>query len=174
MFSVQNRKSEHLHSIKYIRINLNTKIYLKQTVLIFFWSNLPKEGYYQSKVQQMNITIEINIFQLAHLPNFIWKRQFSCFGPNLAKMGIISRKPDKWTSPPNSVYSNGVGANFHLKQTILMFLNQICPKKVFSAQNRKSEYHYSIHHIRLILLTKFNLKQIILSFWNKFAQKGYF
>ena len=54
------------------------------------------------------------------------------------------------------------------------FCNQICPKYLFSIKNRKSEHHHSILHVRISVGTKFQLKLIILIFWTKFAQKGYF
>ena len=59
--------------------------------------------------------------------------------------------------------------NFTLKG--FEFWNQICPKKVFSVQNEKSEHHHWILHIRI---TKFQLKLTILIFWTKLAKKGYF
>ena len=40
--------------------------------------------------------------------------------------------------------------------------------------NKKSEHDYWILHIRIGLGTKFYFKLIILIFWTKFAQKGYF
>ena len=53
-------------------------------------------------------------------------------------------------------------------------MDQICPKRVFPIKNRKSEHHDWILHVRIILRTKFQLKQTILIFRTKFAQKGYF
>ena len=47
-------------------------------------------------------------------------------------------------------------------------------KRVFPVENRKSEHHHGILHISISLGTKFQLKQIILSFWAKFTQKRYF
>ena len=35
-------------------------------------------------------------------------------------------------------------------------LDQICPKKVFPLENRKSEHHYRILHIRINVSTKFH------------------
>ena len=53
-------------------------------------------------------------------------------------------------------------------------LDQICPKRVFPIKSRKSEHHYGILDIRISLGTKLQLKLNILTFWTKFAQKGYF
>ena len=54
------------------------------------------------------------------------------------------------------------------------FMNQICPKRVFSVKNGKSEHHCWILLIRISLGTKFQLKLTILIFWTNITQKGYF
>ena len=41
-------------------------------------------------------------------------------------------------------------------------------------KNEKSEKHHWVLHIWISLATKFQLKAIIITFWTKFAQKGYF
>ena len=51
------------------------------------------------------------------------------------------------------------------------FLDQVCPKRVFSLSNRKSEHHLRIQHIQINLDAKFHLKQKILIVLVKFAQK---
>ena len=54
------------------------------------------------------------------------------------------------------------------------FLDQIYPKRVFPVQSRTNERLHRIQHICISLGNKkFHLKQIILSIWTKFAQKGY-
>ena len=45
---------------------------------------------------------------------------------------------------------------------------------VFPLKNKKNEQHHWILRIWIIVATKFQLQLIILSFWTKFAQKGYF
>ena len=51
----------------------------------------------------------------------------------------------------------------------------ICRKGVFSVKNRKSEHYYRTQqHIPISLVGKFYLKQTILIFLIKFAQKWYF
>ena len=47
-------------------------------------------------------------------------------------------------------------------------------KGYFQSNNRKSEHHQRILHIRISLDTKFPLKMTILIFWIKHIQKGYF
>ena len=56
-----------------------------------------------------------------------------------------------------------LGTKFQLKLTILIFLDKICPKRVFPVENRKSEL-YGILHIRISLNTKFQPKLTILIF----------
>ena len=61
--------------------------------------------------------------------------------------------------------------NFSLNWQFWFFWPDL-PKKVFSVENRKSQH--GILHIWISLGTKFQLKLIVLSFWTKFTQKGYF
>ena len=50
-------------------------------------------------------------------------------------------------------------------------MDQHCPKRV---DNKKSEQHHWILHIRITLAMKFRLKLTNLTFWTKFVQKGHF
>ena len=52
------------------------------------------------------------------------------------------------------------------------FLDQIYPKKVFMFENRKSEHHHWILHIRIVLGTKFQLRLTIFIFWANLPKKG--
>ena len=63
--------------------------------------------------------------------------------------------------------------NFTLTSNV-EFWGQICPKKIFSVKNDKSEHHHWMLHIRISLGTKFKLRLTILIFQTKFAQKVYF
>ena len=63
--------------------------------------------------------------------------------------------------------------NFSLNWQFL-FLEQICSKRVFLVESRKSEHQHWILHIRISLVTKFRVKMTILIFWTKFIQKGCF
>ena len=74
-------------------------------------------------------------------------------------------------SPLNSTCSNSTCEN-------LVFLDQICPKRVFplkkkNKKNKKKTHHW-ILQIRIRLDAKFQLKVRVLDFWTKFAQKGHF
>ena len=61
--------SKHYHWILDFRNSLDTKFQLKLTILIF-WTKFAKKGYFQSKAEKLNITIEFCIFELVQEPNF--------------------------------------------------------------------------------------------------------
>ena len=66
-----------------------------------------------------------------------------------------------------------VGTIFQLKLTIYIFLDETCPKTVFSFKNRKSElYHWNMQ-IRISLATKFQSQWTILIFRTNLF-KGHF
>ena len=50
-----------------------------------------------------------------------------------------------------------LGTKFHLKLTIMIFLNQIYPKQVFSVENRKIEPHNRIQYILIRVDVTFRL-----------------
>ena len=62
--------------------------------------------------------------------------------------------------------------------TVLVFLDQISSKTsktVFPVNKRTSELQHGMLHIRISLGTTFQRKQtILIFFFTKFAQKGYF
>ena len=52
-------------------------------------------------------------------------------------------------------------------------MDQICPRKIFMFQNRKSEHHHWIPHIQISFGTKFQLKlTILIFFWPDLPKKG--
>ena len=61
--SNRKQKSEHHHWILHIWISLSTKFHFKLTVLIF-WTKFALKGYFQSKMEEVNIAIEFCIFEL--------------------------------------------------------------------------------------------------------------
>ena len=54
--------------------------------------NLLQKGYFRSKTEKVNITIEFCIFELAHVLNFSLNWQVWILRPNLPKKGISSLK----------------------------------------------------------------------------------
>ena len=74
VFSVQSRNSGNYHRIQDIRISLDSKFHLKQTILSF-WTKFAQTGYSQNKLEKVNITIEFSIFELFQMPNFNLRRQ---------------------------------------------------------------------------------------------------
>ena len=78
-----------------------TKFQLRLKIL-FFWSKFVQKGYFWSKAEKVNPTMESSIFELVQRPNLAWNWQFWLFGPNLPKKGISSRKQKKRIPPFNS------------------------------------------------------------------------
>ena len=74
----------------------------------------------------------------------------------------------------NCAYSNSCWYQISVYADKFDFLDHICPKRLLPIKSRKCEHHQWILHIRISLGTKFQLKLIIMTFWTKFAQKGYF
>ena len=58
---------------------------------------------------------------------------------------------DHVTEVPN--IQIGLGTTFQFKLTILIFLDQICPKAAIPVKNGKSEHHHWILHIPIGLGT---------------------
>ena len=98
------------------------------------------------------------------------------FWPGLSKNGFSGLKQKNWT--PHIFYiilliQISLAQNFSSKRQFLFFGSNL-PKKLFPVEKKKSEHHHGILHIWISLSTKFQLKQIILSFWTKFPPKRYF
>ena len=53
-------------------------------------------------------------------------------------------------------------------------MDQICQKKVFPVENRKTEHRHWIPHIQVSVCTKFHFKQTTWNFGPKFAQNWVF
>ena len=122
----------------------------------------------------MNSIIEFCIFKLVWVSSFTLSWSFWFFGPNCPKQGISGWKQKKWTSLLNSAYLNEFKYRVSPWTGNFNFLEQICPKGIFPIKNRKIEHQHWIKHIQIRLGTKFQFQLIILTFWTKFAQKGYF
>ena len=63
-------------------------------------------------------------------------------------------------------------SNFALNKQF--WISKFAPKLTFLFENGRSKHHLWILHIWISVGTKFLLKITILSFWTKFAPKGYF
>ena len=94
VFPVWNRKSEHRHWILHIWIRLGTKFQLKLTVFIF-WIKFAQKGFFPSKTEKVNTTIEFCLYELVYAPNFNLNWQFCFLGPNLTKKGCFWSKTEK-------------------------------------------------------------------------------
>ena len=172
-FLVKIEKSEQHNWLQHIRFSLGTKFQLQLTIFTF-WTKFAQKGYFRSKTEKLNITIEFCMFELVYVPNVSLKWTFWFFGPNCPKQSISGRKLKKWTSLLNSPYLNYFKYQVSPWTDNFHFLDQISPKRVFPIKNRKSEHDHLILHAQISVGSKFQLKLIILIFWTKFAQKGYF
>ena len=52
----------------------------------------------------------------------------------------------------------GLNAKFYLKQTILNFSGQVCPKRELTFKNRKNEHEYRIQKIQICPKDEFPVK----------------
>ena len=110
------------------------------------------------------------------VPNFCFNWQCWFFCPDLSKSGFSGLKQKKWT--PHIFYTIlriqiSLMRNFRSNWQFWFFEPNL-PQKLFPVENRKSKHHHRILHTWISLGTKFQLKLIILSFWTKFTQKGFF
>ena len=122
----------------------------------------------------MNITMEFFIFKLVSVENCSLKQQFRYFRANLPKKGYFGSKAKNVSITFEfSIFKSVKILNFSLNQQF-SFLGPKLPKTSISPLKHKSEYHYWIVHIQIGLNTKFQFYIAILTFWNKFTQKGYF
>ena len=85
-FWSKNRKSEHYHWIKHIRISPCTKFHFKQ-IILKFRPKFAQKGYFWLKTQKVNVIIE-----LLWVPNFSLNGQFRFFEPNLPIKAISGLK----------------------------------------------------------------------------------
>ena len=60
---MENEKTEDRYWIVHIRISVGTKFQFK-LISLTFWTKFAKKGYFQSKAENVNITIEFCIFEL--------------------------------------------------------------------------------------------------------------
>ena len=159
----------------HIRISLSI-IFHSEQIVLNFWSKFAQKRYLWSKAEKVNVIIEFWLFTLVLVPNFSLNWQFWFFWPDLPKKSFPGLQKKKWT--PHIFYiilhiQISIVRNFSLNLQFWFFCPYL-PKKVFPVENRKSEHDHGILHIWISLHTKFQLKLIILSFWNKFTQKRYF
>ena len=76
----------------------------------------------------MDITIHFDMFELVFVPNFILNKELWIFGPNLRKKGYLWSKTEKVNIIVEFCIFDLV---FIFKLKILIFLDQICRKRIF-------------------------------------------
>ena len=62
-FLIEILKSEYQYWILLIQVSLDIKLQLKLTILTF-WTKFGQKGYFRSKSEKLNITIEFCVFEL--------------------------------------------------------------------------------------------------------------
>ena len=127
----------------------------------FTLHHIPLKPIFRSKTKKVKITIELYIFELVWAPNFtltnnfeFWdqicpKRAFSAENNesehhdwilHIGRVFLIENEK-KWISPLHCAHLNYSEYQVSLCRNNFKFWNQIYPKRVFSAENRKHEHH---------------------------------
>ena len=116
-----------LTTILDIQISLGTKFHLKLKILIFL-TKFAQKGYFWSKTEKVNTTIKFCIFNLNEGPNF---SSFE-FLDQFCLKRIFPVENIKIEHPHWIWYIRfRLASKFQLKLTVLIFLDQVCPKSVF-------------------------------------------
>ena len=147
LFLVENTKNEHHYWILLIQISLSTNFQLKLTIVIFWTKFSLKSGYFQSKTDKIDATIEFFIFELVFVSNFTLNKQFWIFTSNFPKKDVNGQKlkiEHHHEIPPNIWIS--LGSKFQLKPTISTFLTRIILKEFFWSKTEKVNTTYFLHN----------------------------
>ena len=110
----------------------NTNFQLKLTIGILWTRFVKKASYYfRSKTDKINTTTECCIFELVFISNFTLNKQFWFFDQIYPRQVFMfkNRKSEHYHWIP--LIQISLGTKLKLKLTILIFFDQICPKKVF-------------------------------------------
>ena len=94
LFPIKHGKGEHLHRILHIQISLSTKFKFKLTILIF-WTKFAKKGYFQSKMEKVNIAIESCMFKLVLGNKFYLKLTILIFSTKFTQKEYFWSKTEK-------------------------------------------------------------------------------
>ena len=109
-----------------------------KTIIVLCLPLISQKGCFQYKTENVNTTIEFCIIELVLVPNFSLNWQFSFFGPNLPKKRVSGLKQKSEQRHWILHTRVSLGTKFQPKLTILIFFDQICPKKEFLVENGKS------------------------------------
>ena len=122
----------------------------------FFEPNLPKWNL-RWKLKQVNIAIELCIFELVYVPNFSWNWQFCFFGPSLPKKGYLQSKTEKLNKHHHWILYVRIRlrTKFQLKLAILIFRPNL-PNKGISGRKRKN--HMCVRPWSLLTILNFSAR----------------
>ena len=105
-------------------------------------TKFPQEGYLQSKTENLNITIEFWIFELAQVPNFSLNRQIWFFGPNLSKKRHFRPKKRKTEHPCQVPHiCTGLGKKFSLNRQFYLIQGVSMAHSEMFIRNIRLWYH---------------------------------
>ena len=135
---------------------------------MIFWTKFAQKGYFQSKSEKINTTIELCILKSVYIPDFSLNWQFWFSGPNLPKKSISGQNWKRWTTYEFWIFEI---SKYQTSVSRIKFASKGYSQ---SKKWKVNSTHHWILHIQISLGTKFQLKLIILIFSTKFAQNGYF
>ena len=112
----------------------------------------------------MNITFELNIFEVVSVQNFTLKKQFWILITNLPKKDIFTRKRKEWRSSLNPPCLNYSWYKISAETNNIDFSKHIFLIRVFLVWKKTSEQHYGSLPIQIFVGTRFQIKLKILIF----------
>ena len=142
MHSPQWNKKAMLLTAAYFRVS--TPMQLQKQYL-----RLPK-GYFQSKTENVNTTIEFCIFKLVWVPNFSLNWQFWFFRPNLPKKGVSCLKQKSENHHWILHIPINRGNKFQLKLTILISWTKFGQNEEFQSETNKVNITITFYIFKLV------------------------
>ena len=148
VFPVEKRKSEHHHWILYVRISPGAKFQLKLTILII-WTKFTQKGYFRLKLEKMNITIELCIFEPSLGTKFQLKLAILIFWTKFTQKCYFRSKLEKIN----------ITIEFCLFELVFgyiigfWYIGPNLPKKSISSLKQKSSIFACVHGRHLLYQT---------------------
>ena len=132
-----------------------------------FWKKTCKKRW---ETKQVSNIIEFYPPEIVWIPNFSQNWQFWVFGPNQLKKGISNKQKTMKITIEFCIFElvQVLYSNF----SKFNILEQSSQKRILPIENRKTEHHHRVFHIRISLNTKFQLKLTLLTFWTNLFKTG--
>ena len=150
----QKKKDKQRHLILHNRISSGTKFQVELTILVF-WTRLIQKGFFQSKTNKLNTTIEFCKFELVKIPDFNLEFTILSFWNNFSQKGIIPVKNRKsehlyWVLHVRI----SLATKFQFKLTFFYFLTNFAQKGNF--QSKTENLQLSILPWSLLTILNFS------------------